>query len=83
MKYLSETMEELFQLFGKSNAAKCEVMWYRLIHDIGLETNLTKLGIRSSYSINRIVKSVNIQRLRNNPIEINKHVIYSLLKEMI
>lgn len=82
VKYLSETMEELFQLFGRSNAAECEVMWYRLMHDIGLETNLTKLGIGSSYSINRIVKSVNIQRLRNNPIEINKHAIYCLLNEI-
>ena len=75
-------MDELFQLFGRSDAAECELMWYRLMHDIGFETNLTELPIGTSFSINSIVKGVNIERLTNNPVEINKHAIYCLLQEI-
>jgi alcohol dehydrogenase class IV len=82
VRYLSDTMEELFKLFGKSNAAECELMWYQLMSNIGLETNLSKLLIENRFSIKSIINGVNIERLTNNPVEINEDAIYCLLNEI-
>ena len=45
-----------------------------------LETEFKKLKIRLNNSLNKILSGVNLQRLSNNPVKLNKYDIKVLLK---
>ena len=45
-----------------------------------LETDFKKLKIRLNNSLNKILSGVNLQRLSNNPVKLNKYDIKVLLK---
>ena len=45
-----------------------------------LETDFKKLNIRLNNSLNKILSGVNLQRLSNNPVKLNKYDIKVLLK---
>jgi len=78
-KYLSSCLNDLYLMFGKSNAEECRAFWYQLMGDICLETDINKIGINSDFKINRITDNVNIDRLKNNPVRITKEIIKGVL----
>jgi alcohol dehydrogenase class IV len=77
--YVSETMNDLFRLFGVSDCKACHSFWKNLMSSIGLETDLKKLGVVSSSDREKIIDSVNIERLTNNPIRVTKKILNKIL----
>ncbi len=45
----------------------------------GLENNFKKLGISIKRDYSKILSGVNIQRLKNNPIDLNQNDIKNIL----
>jgi alcohol dehydrogenase class IV len=50
---------------------------------IGLQTRLSKVGVRERSDIDMIVENVNTERLINNPRAITKEQVRGLLMEII
>jgi len=80
--YLTNTMLQLLKLFGASDPLDCKSLWYKMMNDIGLETNMSKLGICSSDDIDLILDNVNLERLNNNPVVVNEETLKNILKSL-
>ena len=52
------------------------------MNDIGLETNISKLGICSSDDIDLILDNVNLERLNNNPVVVSEETLKNILKSL-
>jgi len=50
------------------------------MEDIGLETDLSKLGIKTQEDFDLITSSVNVERLVNNPRKLTRENLEKLLK---
>ena len=75
---LNNRMRDLFKLFSCESGEECEKIWYDLMRSVGLEVNPKKLGISKKSVIKLIKKDVNTERLKNNPVIINKQIIDEL-----
>ena len=53
------------------------------IQGIGLTNNIKDLGISSVEHINSILKFINLQRLNNNPVSLDKNIVYRILMEKL
>jgi len=69
---LKNRYEELFKLFGVKNIFEFEQEIKIIKKKAGLEDNYKKLGININTSYNKIISGVNLLRLKNNPIKIEK-----------
>ena len=82
-KHISEIMKNIFSMFECGSAEETRDKWFQLMFDLGLETNLNKLGIKIKSDIHKIVDKVNIERLSNNPVRIEKKDLILLLERGI
>lgn len=75
-----ESVPDINVLLQAMNLNKSEVRTYfhSLMQKIGMEDDLTKLGIKD---INEIVDSVNLQRLENNPKNLSRDDLINILKQ--
>ena len=65
-------LNDLYQLLGCKDAKACETMWYTLMEQVGLETDMEKLGILVPECLDRIVDNVNLERLKNHPVSLTR-----------
>lgn len=68
--FVKERMQELIQTIGLKDI---DNYWNDLMRDLGLESDFNKLGITNK---SLIINSVNLDRLKNNPKNIEKDVAY-------
>ena len=73
--YIANTMQQLLKLFGASSPLDCKLAWYKIMNNIGLETNMSKLGICSSDDVDLILNNVNLERLNNNPVVVSEETL--------
>lgn len=78
-EYLKKTINDLCKLVGGSNPVECSDILYELMKDIGLESDLRKLGVYREEDIERVVSNVNLERLSNNPVIITKEMLLRVL----
>ena len=72
--YVKETLKEIKEILKTGNPQK----WFDdLFQSIGLEQDLKKLGIKNT---DELAKSVNIQRLKNNPVELDFDTLKYILE---
>ena len=81
--YLRNIMKDLFNIFDVNNAKECKQYWYKLMKDVGLEIDISKLGIVDEKDIQIILNDIDPVRMSNNPIIISKEVIYNIISNMI
>ena len=80
--YIANTMQQLLKLFGASSPLDCKLAWYKMMNNIGLETNMSKLGICSSDDVDLILNNVNLERLNNNPVVVSEETLKNILKSL-
>lgn len=80
--YIKNTFVELECLLGVSNSQAAVFKLESIMKKIGLETRLSKLGIRRS-DINAIANGVNIKRLKNNPRRLDRQDIARILISLL
>ena len=81
--YVKQTMKELISIIGVSNFTKAKEEIRNLIRNIGLETNLEKLGIRTHDDIDLIIKNgFNPERVKNNPRLLTETQLRNILEDI-
>lgn len=78
-KELAQTMKELFDLFGCEDAFQCQKKWISLLTSIGLTSDLYQLGVKTDVQKKKIINEVNIERMMNNPVQLNPDEIFNVL----
>jgi len=76
--YLNATMKELFNMFDCDTADCCHDKWYELMKLLDLEVNIVNLGIKNIEDIKHIVNNVNIERIKNNPVLLDKKELFKI-----
>lgn len=89
--YVQKVMKEISQLFGMplnvsgaSNVSSPETVREKinsLMAQIGLERNLSKLGVKSEEEMQRILNNVNVERLKNNPRRLTSMELKNILEK--
>ena len=78
---LNKRYKSIFNIFGVKDIFELEKFFINMKKNANLESDFGKLGINMELNINKIVSGTNIQRLKNNPIDLSKRDIrYILLK---
>ena len=68
---LNNSMNEIIHLLGISKI-NLEKSLEKFVLDLGLECSMEKLGVNTNFEKNEIIKNVNYERLKNNPINFSK-----------
>ncbi|MFH1308993.1 MAG: iron-containing alcohol dehydrogenase, partial [Patescibacteria group bacterium] len=79
--YVKKTISDLTKILGVSNVYKAKEIIDNLIKNIGLENNLTNLGINKN-GITEIINNVNLERMKNNPRKLNKKQLRDIFKNL-
>lgn len=74
---------DLFIMFGVSNANECFKKWQKIMKSINLEVDFYKLGINSNAKVNKIISNINSQRLKNNPVKVEKNEMIKIITNSI
>ena len=77
--YVQQRMNELYRLFAVNNAVDTAKQIELLMQNIGLETDMTILGIKTEADRNLILQQVNAERMKNNPRVVTTTALYQLL----
>jgi len=80
-KQLKKVMNNISDLLN-IDLKNFDAHWYKLMKISGLEVNLSKLGIRKN-DIELIVDSVNVERLKNHPLNISRNLLIDELNKML
>lgn len=73
--------KELYSLLGCSSASACCNSWYELMRTCGLETSLRRLNVTPDCAED-LAASVNLERLKNNPVHLNQIDINDFVKTL-
>lgn len=83
VNYVKRIMKELISIIGVSNSTKAKEKIRNLIRNIGLETNLGKLGIKTHDDIEIIIKNgFNPERVKNNPRFLTEIQLKNILEDI-
>ncbi len=77
--HVDSIMKYIFSLFLASSAKECSKNFNKLMDTIGLERNFNKLGIESKADIKKITDNIDPNRIKNNPVEIDKETVENIL----
>ena len=66
---------------GVSNAQEAQNQWYDLMKKCGLQTNFKILGLRDKKNIEKFIENVNLERLQNHPIQLQKKELAKVFTE--
>lgn len=79
-RYIEKIMSDLFGFLGCDSASDCKLMWKRLMEIAGLEVDVKKLGITKVEDIDKIVGSINTERLLNHPVTMDNKRLVKILR---
>ncbi|MHA1671607.1 MAG: phosphonoacetaldehyde reductase [Promethearchaeota archaeon] len=78
--FVKNTMNDLISFMKASNFEEAKDIILTLMHDVGLDTNLQALGIKSQEDIEIIIKNgFNPNRVKNNPRILTESKLRSIL----
>jgi alcohol dehydrogenase class IV len=78
VSYVKEILLELSELIVGKESETASTVLRSFIQSIGIETKLSKLGIKES-DISFLVRNINFERLNNNPVRISSEQIKEML----
>ncbi len=67
-----KNLRRIYSFFGVSKPEEAEKKWVELLKKLNLESDFKKIGIDNHKTINYLVKNVNMERLSNHPVKMNK-----------
>jgi alcohol dehydrogenase len=81
-KFVLKILENICIFLGASNPTTASNNLKRIMKTIGLDTRLSKFGIRSP-DIPHIADNVNLKRLANHPRKVTKEALQAILQDII
>ena len=79
-KYLARTMRNLYKLLGFTNYKECENYWFKTLKQCNLQIDYKQIGIHNKQNLDYIIKHIDTNRAKNNPIMITSENIRELLE---
>ena len=76
---LKQRYENIFNIFGVNDIIELENFLIEMKKKARLENNFEKLKINLNLNIDKIINGINLQRLQNNPIDLSKKDIKTML----
>ena len=67
-----KNLRKIYSFLGVSRPEEAERKWIELLRKLNLESDFKKIGIDNRRTINYLVKNVNMERLSNHPVKMNK-----------
>jgi len=68
----------LYRLFDCKNAKCCSIKWISILQNLGLNTSIREFNLSDSMK-QRILEDINSERLKNNPINVDKNLIEKII----
>ena len=78
---LAERFEKIFKIFNVKNIDEFCLKLNSLKKKANLEDDLSKLNINIKDNLEKIISGINLLRLGNNPIKINKNDIVKIISK--
>ena len=83
-EYVIKTLKEIAMLLCEKSMGNVPKRLGNLLQEIGLETNLSALGIKSQDNIEIIITNgFNPQRVKNNPRKLSKKALRHILNKTV
>jgi alcohol dehydrogenase class IV len=82
VEFVKKTLEEIYLLLGAMNAKSAKNVLTGLMQKIGLKTRLSELKIDLYKEIDVILENVNLERLSNNPRQLNRESLEEILRRI-
>jgi alcohol dehydrogenase class IV len=79
LQYVRDTVDRLLNLLGVTSAEEGMMRIESMMKEIGLETDVRKIGLRTKADVQELVRCVNTERLANNPRTVSPQDIPALL----
>lgn len=79
-EYFKDTIEELFSFLKCSSPLEASELFERKMNEVGLELSLSEL--HNDVPTDELIKGVNLERLKNNPIKVDERDIRWILNKM-
>ena len=73
--------KSIFKIFNVNNITELENFFVDIKEKSKLETDFSKLKINLNSNINKLINGINLQRLKNNPINLNVRDIKKIIME--
>jgi len=77
---LKNRYKKLFKITKTKSIHQLNLFYHKLINKLNIEINFKKLKINIKKEIKNIIKETNLERLKNNPIQIKKENLYQIIK---
>lgn len=77
--YLKKTFEEIATLFGEDSVIKAIEKFNRLLNEMGIVSP----KVKDNAEPHLLAESVNVERLANNPVELNREICEMLYKQIL
>ena len=74
-EHLAETMKEICKYFGCEQPNQFTQKWETMMSNIGMEKNYRNLGVSKQSDFDLILNNINIERLKNNPVKIDRAML--------
>jgi alcohol dehydrogenase class IV len=78
---LINIMKNIYRLMSVKNAVNAKRKWFEMMNRCGLEHNQKRLKLNEEKKVEKIIDSVNLERLNNHPVKITrsemKNIFYS------
>jgi len=78
-EYVRNTINDICKLLNVETPEDACSLLYSLTTKIGVETSFVKLGITKESDIKLIVDSVNLERMKNNPVNLDREDLITIL----
>ncbi len=79
---LNLRFKKIFSIFNVKNIYELEAFFLYMKKKANLESNFKKIKINSNINFDKILSGVNLQRLRNNPVNLGRKDIKNILMEL-
>lgn len=80
---LNERFKLIFETFKVNDLQDWIAKVNKILYNIDLETNFSKLNISSKNTIEKVVSNINVQRLNNNPVPLTVNSVKEILLKKI
>jgi alcohol dehydrogenase len=80
-QYVQKTLKELISMFGCNTPEHACSFIKNLMLEVGLEVNFLKLGFNPERDTHILLNNINLERIRNNPVDIDIEMVKNLFNQ--
>ncbi len=83
LDYTQQRMRQILNLLGCQTPEEANQAIQTLVHSLGCEVRLSRLGVKKPEELVAMVNKVNVDRLSNNPRKFTRRALFELLHSIL